>query len=448
MRFGTVAAFVMLVASDGRAEESVGAVSASSDYVLWSYGTGMCGTRDRELCGPHTAEENPFNPDEILVAEQYGCDVLIVNRATGALRVLRGERGVSGTGARLAAIHAAHFMPAGPYLGHVLIAELGGEHRILIIDKETGATLWRYTDLPRPLEAIYWDDDHIMASDWDKGVFKIRLSDAAQVWEYDPVPRGFPFYLQRISKEYKASYGGDLLVGYWGPNAGIREINTSDKSVAWEYGSQNKQGIGDVYDRLYTPVRGFRYGIQENRGGLTIICEERSRIFCVNAQKELVWELGGASPEGLVPATPDVLLPTYVAATTRGTLLITDWGRNMIYEISPFAIPERKRKDAYLLKNHATTDEFADSAVMETRGFAQKNVQISNLDETNSLEWRVLASHNASRWQTIHAPGQALTAGQNDYVLVPAPWNFLKVQVKSAAAGKPASVDVFVSMLR
>ena len=39
-------------------------------HVLWSYGTGNVGYGDGELAGPHSAEENPFRPDEILVAYQ------------------------------------------------------------------------------------------------------------------------------------------------------------------------------------------------------------------------------------------------------------------------------------------------------------------------------------------------------------------------------------------
>ena len=39
-------------------------------HVLWSYGTGNVGVGEGELSGPHCAEENPFNPDEIVVARE------------------------------------------------------------------------------------------------------------------------------------------------------------------------------------------------------------------------------------------------------------------------------------------------------------------------------------------------------------------------------------------
>jgi hypothetical protein len=51
-------------------------------HVLWSYGSGNVGVGDGELAGPHTADENPLDPDEIVVAEQYGNDILIINRST------------------------------------------------------------------------------------------------------------------------------------------------------------------------------------------------------------------------------------------------------------------------------------------------------------------------------------------------------------------------------
>ena len=105
-------------------------------------------------------------------------------------------------------------------------------------------------------------------------------------------PQSYPFYLQKISKKYLASHGGDLLVGFWGPHATIREIDTNTKKVVWQYGSLKKLGRGAVYDKLYTSVCALRYGISEAEGGVTIIVDERSRIFCVNKKKEMLWEMG------------------------------------------------------------------------------------------------------------------------------------------------------------
>ena len=82
-----------------------------------------------------------------------------------------GKRGVPGTGVLLNAPHSAHFMPSGPYKGNILITEMTGSHRILILDKNNGTILWSHTGADNPLEAIYWDDDHIMVSDYFRGIF-------------------------------------------------------------------------------------------------------------------------------------------------------------------------------------------------------------------------------------------------------------------------------------
>ena len=417
-------------------------------HVLWAYGTGNVGVGDGQLSGPHTAEENPFNPDEIVVAEQYGCDILLISRASGKLRVLYGARGVAGGGDHLTATHSAHFMPAGPYKGHVLITEYAGEARVMIIDGDTGRALWCCADFEAPLDAIYWDDEHIMVSDRSKGIYRMRLTDRATVWHYDSEPHGHPFYLHRLTRSYCDSYGGDLLVGFWGPNAVVREIDPASKKTVWIYGERKEQGRGDLYDRLLCPVRALRYGIQENGGGLTIICDEWARILCVNRDKELVWELGGANAEHLRPATPLVVLPTNIHVTKRGTLLVTDWGRNTIYEINPFCIPRRTEKDAYLFRDYETTGDYADSGIIESRGYRDKNVQVYNTHEASGVLWRVLGSHNARDWQVIHAPSEALSAGQASYALVDGPWNFIKAHTKSAVVGKSSRVNVYISMRR
>ena len=160
---------------------------------LWSFGHGGIGTGPGQLAAPHTAEENPLNPDELIVAEQYGSAVVLLtrNRRDGstALRTVFGERGVAKSGpSHIDVTHSAHFLPAGPFRGHVLATEYRGDHRIMILHHETGAILWQTGVLPVPLEAIYWDDAHIMCSDQERGIFKLALEDAAVVWHYDTEP--------------------------------------------------------------------------------------------------------------------------------------------------------------------------------------------------------------------------------------------------------------------
>lgn len=279
--------------SEGTRQALRSAVPLFDQHVLWSYGTGIMGFGDGELAGPHTADENPLNSDEIVVAEQHGCDVLVISRSTGEMRVLYGERGVAGTGKHLGPTHSAHFLTSGPYLGHVLVAEQKGDHRVMILDRDSGEILWCCDKMEAPLEAIYWDDEYIMVSDLARGIYKIRLADQAQVWHYDSVPHGHPFYLQRLS-------GDDLLAAFWGPHRVIQEIDANTSEVKWSYGDRGDRGnvatgTADLYDRLGTPVRALRYG------GLTIIVDERARIFCVDRGKNLVWDLGGTRGAHLRP---------------------------------------------------------------------------------------------------------------------------------------------------
>ena len=413
---------------------------------LWSYGTGNPGTRDGKLFGPHMAEENPFDPDEIVVAEQWGSDVVLINRETGELRVLFGERGVPGGGRRINLAHSAHFMPSGPYAGHVLITEFAGEHRVMIVERDKGAVLWCYTGCRRPLEAIYWDDDHVMASDGDE-IVKIRLKDKQVVWNF---PAWRAFYLQKLlPQQYGVSYGGDLLVPFFSSDpCGVWEIDTSTGEKVWSYGERKGPGHGDLFDMVSRAACALRFGIHEKFGGYTIICSERSRILCVNRDKELVWELGGGSGDRLAPGTPYALLPTYISPTTRGTLLVTDWGLNMIYELDPFHIPPRSVKDAYLCREEEIGDDFTDSGTIESRGYRQATVQVFNRHRTTGLNWQVLASHNARDWQVVHSPPGRLGGGESTWTTISEPWNFIKTRAMSAVRGESSVVDVYATMRR
>lgn len=414
-------------------------------HALWSYGSGNPGVRDGQLFGPHMAEENPFDPDEIVVAEQWGSDVVVINRKTGKLRVLFGERGVPGDGERINLAHSAHFMPSGPYEGHVLITEFVGEHRVMIVDRDNGGILWCYTGCQRPLEAIYWDDEHIMVSDGEE-IIKIYLKDQKVVWNY---PAWRAFYLQKLlPKQYGVAYGGDLLIPFFSSDpTGVWEIDTSTGEKVWSYGERKEPGHGDLYDMVSRAACALRFGIHEKFGGFTVICSERSRIICVNREKELVWELGGGSGNHLAPATPYAVLPTYISPTTRGTLLVTDWGMNMIYELDPFRIPPRMEKDGYLFRDQEINEQFVDSGIMETRGYRDMNIQVFNRHAAAGLNWQILGSHNASDWQVLESAPATLEAGQATRTVVTEAWNFIKTQVKSAT-GASSLVEVYITLRR
>ena len=197
---------------------------------------------------------------------------------------------------------------------------------------------------------------------------------------------------------------------------------------------------GDLYDRLGTPVRALRYG------GLTIIVDERARIFCVDRNKQLVWDLGGS--RGGAPVASTMVLPTYIHITRRGTFLVTDHGRNMIFEMNPFLYSGRREKDGYLFRDCETADDFAEGGIMETRGYREKNLQVYNTSATAELCWRLLASHNAANWQVVQEPENMLATGAGTHLLIDGAWNFLKVEARSANRGIPANISAFLTMQR
>ena len=139
--------------------------------ILWSYGTGNTGVGAGELSGPHMAEENPLDSNEIVVDEEYGCDVLLINRTKRTHRVIYGTRGVAGGGTLLNRAHSAHFIASGPYKGNVIITEYSGDHRVMIINKNNKEVLWSYIEFEHPMDAIYWDDEHIMVTEAGTGIF-------------------------------------------------------------------------------------------------------------------------------------------------------------------------------------------------------------------------------------------------------------------------------------
>ena len=304
--------------------------------IVWSYGTGMLGSNEGELGIPHMVED--LGEGKLLIPEYTNCDVIILDKGTGRIMWQFGERGVAGAGTRLTAPHSAHQIPSGPYKGDILITEYLGEHRVLIVDYATREIAWEYSDLVAPLDAIYWDDEHIMVSDCiGNKIVKIRLSDKEIVWDY-PVVR--PFYLQKLIRqgprrwEHGNSYGGDLLFGRVGGD--VYEIDTSDRSVKWEFGKGGKR-FPMLADALGCGVRAFRYGTGENESNMaspiTIIADEaNARILAVNRDKQVLWEIDGVSNQYYRPISW-LIEPTYVTTSRNGNLLICDALANKVYEL-------------------------------------------------------------------------------------------------------------------
>jgi hypothetical protein len=315
--------------------------------IVWSFGTGMPGKGGKELYTPHIVEDlgifSPSLKGKLLVAEQSNHDVVIIDKAKKELSLFFGERGVRGAGNRLFCPHAAHYIPSGPYKGDILIADHIND-RVLIVDFETKSIVWECSiaGYIRPLDAIYWDDDHIMVSFLEptNRIARIRLSDKSVDWSYSTVN---PFYLQKLVRKgaepggYGNSYGGDLLFG--SVDGYVREINTADSSTVWQFGSVwvTPDDSDVMGDRLWCPVRALRYGTGENetrsRSAITIIADEGSaRILAVNFEREILWEIGGVSRLCYKPLSW-LIEPTYVNVSENGNLLICDTMADRIYEL-------------------------------------------------------------------------------------------------------------------
>ena len=416
--------------------------------ILWSYGTGLPGQSEGELYSPHMAEE--LDGDKVLIVEQMNCAVIVVDKLSGKIVWQFGERGVPGTGKRLNEPHSAHRLPD----GRILITEFKGDHRVLIVNYDTKEIEWEYTGCQNPLDAIYWDDEHIMVADmvlWGMGkISKVRLSDQTEVWSFSTPA---PFYLQKLTTGgYGQSYGGDLLFGQAGNN-GVKEIDTSNGTVEWEYGKDDAGWPwGEVYDRPGGAVRAFRYGISEivdsrNPSLTIIVCEDWSKIFAVNKAKELVWEIGGTTPSGSlnVAFTNFPLLePTYVSITKKGNLLITDHGQNKVFELNPYLLPPRTDKEALIYSDNVS-DSWSDSQIAEVVGYKTKNIVVFNTGSYD-MDWRLFASPNAQDWVEIKK-ADTLAAGDSSYYVVTDPWRFIKAQVRSTTA-QTTTADIYLHASR
>lgn len=419
--------------------------------VVWSYGTGLPGVGEGELYSPHMAEE--LDGDKVLITEQKNCDVIVVDKISGKIVWQFGERGVSGTGARLSSPHSAHRLPD----GRILVTEMSGDHRVIIVNYQTGAVEWEYTGCAAPLDAIYWDDEHIMVADWGEKdgetgrIVKVRFSDKSEVWTYDTPA---PFYLQRLTTgDYGQSYGGDLLFGQVG-NAAVKEIDTSTGAIVWQYGQDGANWpYGEVYDAVWSGVCALRYGISEvmeykNPALTIIVCENWSKVFAVNKAKQLVWEIGGTTGlESTLPAFGAFPLyePTNVSVTKAGSLLITDHGQNRVIEVNPWSIEPRTDKEARLCSDLETTDSWTDTQIAEVVGYVSKNIMMFNTG-AYGCDWRILGSPDAAQWVEIQT-GSLDGQGSISQV-ISAPWRFIRVQVRSTDTGLATTVNVYLHASR
>lgn len=382
--------------------------------ILWSYGTGIPGVSKNELYTPHMVED--LGEGKLLIVEQSNCSVIVVDRETGDIVWQFGERGVAGTGNRLSSPHSARRIEGGPYEGHILITELEGAHRVLVIDFDTKEIVWETSAVAGPLDAIYWDDDHIMVSDWTANqITRIRLSDKAAVWSYT-TPK--PFYLQKLIKQepdwwnYGNSYGGDLLFGT--TSGYVAEIDTATASIVWQMGTDSLPTAPMLANQLYSPVRAFRYGCGENTStmasAITIITDEgNARLLAVNREKQILWELGGVTLDFYNPIGW-LIEPTYVEMSKAGNLLVSDGMANRIYELAYPLLPpviggqqfssQIMTKDSLPATHSTTLEECGSLDFSNTRHSALTVACTYDSTATVGIKVHVFTSYDGINWDT------------------------------------------------
>lgn len=383
--------------------------------VLWSYGSGVPGNGNGELWTPHMVED--LGEGKLLIAEQTNCSVIILDKETGEIVWQFGERGTAGNGARLTAPTSAHQLPSGPYKGDIIVTEWLGDHRVLIVDYKTKEIVWEYDGFVGPLDAIYWDDEHVMVSDCiGNRIARIRLSDRAVTWEY-AVWR--PFYLQKLIKhgsnkwEYGNSYGGDLLFGRIGGS--VYEIDTSNSSVRWSFGEYG-HWFPMLADALNGGVRAFRWGSGEDesdmRSPITIIADEgNARILAVNYNKDLLWEIGGVSEQYYRPVSW-LIEPTYVTNSRNGNLLICDAMGDRIYEVaypplSQIIGNQRKFTTAILARSSLGASESTglnECGLLSLRGVSSLALTVECAYDrlaVTGIAVHLYASYNGTDWDTV-----------------------------------------------
>jgi hypothetical protein len=188
-----------------------------------------------------------------------------------------------------------------------------------------------------------------------------------------------------------------------------------------------------------------------------IIAESTSgRVIAVDVKGKLMWQLGGKNlgdvpgDRNRVPSADNFpfVQPNYISFTKRGNLLITDTFGSRVFEIAaPY--PQKQRYEAKLFHDYSTTKDWVDSETAEVIFYSKKNIQVFNTHTSNSLEWRLLGAPDLeeNRWVEIQTP-KTLAPGASDFILVDAPFRFIKAQARSKVANSPATLQLFITATR
>ena len=419
--------------------------------VVWSYGTGIPGSDEGQLNLPTYAEE--IDGDKVLIADNRGYRVILVDKITKNIVWTYTET----IGGSNLSFQSARQIKSGDYQGDILLAGRyhdGANYRgvLRIIGYGTTTKKWETETAAdqQYVDAILWDNDHIMVSLITTGTYivKIKLADKTEPWSYTVQDSGSSLrFLQKLPGKtvYDGSYGGDLI---YGTDSGyVREIDTADSSTKWQYGIE-RHGVGEVYEGYEAPQCPLRVGVGEhleNTSAITYIaCYQTALVTAVTKDKNRIWQIGGVSQKNRAPSPQGGLMllgPSSISLTRAGNLLIADGLGCKVIEINPNLIPQRQGYE--FATGATTTNDWVDSEIMEVREFGKKNIIISNIHETNSADWKLLGSPDANTWIEIKTSA-ALAAEASTSHLVETPWAFIKVQTKSTNVDASATVGIWI----
>jgi len=102
-------------------------------------------------------------------------------------------------------------------------------------------------------------------------------------------------------------------------------------------------------------------------------------------------------------------------------------------------------KTKILFQNAVTTDTYTDneSPVFDMRLFSRAVVHLKELN-VNAVTYNILVCIDPSQWETLYTD-QALAKNGTAKQTITDPWNWVKVQVKTAVSPNAGKVNAFIN---
>ena len=214
----------------------------------------------------------------------------------------------------------------------ILIADTEN-HRVLIIDKESNETLWKYgcsevnylgkcsfDKLYRVYGAMF-SDGSILVADYENNRVLELSKNGEVLWSYGGEAGYGDGQLNKPNYVNVNPENGDVIVAD-GLNNRVIEIDKESMEVVWQYGchklnSAGKCAYGTGVDELRNP-----YYVEYVDGNYLITDSENNRVIEVTKEKEIVWNYTGLA------------IPFMATKLDNGNYLIADSRNNRVIEVS------------------------------------------------------------------------------------------------------------------